>query len=61
MANVALEQWCYYRYKRIFRSFKKYMEIEHRKSEEEAQALEMRREDLRKAGKLYFEQLFLRI
>lgn len=62
MMNVALDQWCYYRYKQIFGRFRKYMEIEHQKSEEEAQALEMRKEHLRKAvfSKLLAKGLELR-
>ena len=53
MDSIAVKQWCFYRYRTIWNSLKKYVEAEHRKGLEEIQALELRKEHLRKSGNFY--------
>jgi len=50
MNNIAVKQWCFYRYKAVLRKFKEFLNNEKRKIEEENEALELRREHMRKEG-----------
>jgi len=46
--QIALEQWCYYRYKMVLKKFQEFIEDEKRRRDEEIQALEMKKEHIRK-------------